>query len=191
MRGLRTSLFTLSWSCNQLSAFSSRAYCATATSNDAHLQPAKLIGAHARPSPPRVNETAVRGVVGEEQRPEMRTRVLRVGPAYHHELLTVQALDLAPEAAVAGLVGAVQPFRDDAFDSELAGIAIKRLSTHKMMFAVLQPGRGAREQRFKAFLPDPQRLAGQIRAIKEEEIEQHQDKLVGAASVRGRLHRTE
>src|SRR5829696_685455 len=97
---------------------------------------------------------AVRGVVGEEQRPEMRTRALGVGPADHHKLLTVQALDLAPETAVAGLVGAVQPFRDDAFDPELAGIAIKGLSTHNMMFAVLQPGRG--EQRFKAFLPDPQ-----------------------------------
>jgi hypothetical protein len=94
------------------------------------------------PAPAGVNETAVRGVVGEEQRPEMRTRALGVGPADHDELLTVQSLDLAP---VAGLVGAVQPFRDDAFDPELAGIAIKALSTHKMMFAVLQPGWGARE----------------------------------------------
>src|SRR5215217_7844714 len=70
----------------------------------------------------------------------MRSRALGVGPADHDELLTVQAFDLSPEAAVAGLVGAVQPFRDDALDPELAGIAIKALSTHNMMFAVLQPG---------------------------------------------------
>src|SRR5215212_7987920 len=101
----------------------------------------------------------------------MRSRALGVGPADHDELLTVQAFDLSPEAAVAGLVGAVQPFRDDALDPELAGIAMKALSTHNMMFAVLQPG-------------------GAL-AIKEEEIEQHQDKPVGAASVRGRVHGTE
>jgi hypothetical protein len=77
------------------------------------------------PAPAGVNETAVRGVVGEEQCPEMRTRALGVGPADHDELLTVEALDLAPEAAVAVLVGAVQPFRDDALDPQVAGVAIK------------------------------------------------------------------
>src|SRR5688500_5401544 len=129
-----------------------------------------MIGVHPRPGAAGVDETAVRGVVGEEQRPEMRARALRIGPANHDEFLTVQALDLAPDAAVARLVGAVQPLRDDALDAELAGMSVEGFTAPKMMFAVLQPGRRLREQRFKAFLPGPQRLGGQILAVKEEEI---------------------
>jgi hypothetical protein len=44
-------------------------------------QPAQLVRVHAGPGPTGVNETGVRGVVGEEQRAEIRTRALRVRPA--------------------------------------------------------------------------------------------------------------
>src|SRR5829696_7225539 len=113
----------------------------------------------------------------------MRTRALGVGPANHHELLTVQALDLAPEAAIAGHVGAVEPLRNNALDPELAGMTVEGLAAHKMVLAVLQPGWCAREQRFEAFLSDPQRLACQVLTVKEDEIEQHEDETLGVAHV--------
>jgi hypothetical protein len=48
--------------------------------------------------------------MGEQERTEIWARALRIGPADHDKLLAVQALDLEPQAAVAGRVRRIGPF---------------------------------------------------------------------------------
>jgi hypothetical protein len=49
-----------------------------------------------------VYELAAVGIVAEQQRPEIRPRHFRVGPADDDELLAAERLGLAPEAAISG-----------------------------------------------------------------------------------------
>jgi len=56
---------------------------------------------HSRADAPGIDELAVIRVVAEQERAKMRPRAFRVGPADHHEFLPVDALSLAPQAAIA------------------------------------------------------------------------------------------
>src|SRR4051794_18008629 len=60
-----------------------------------------------------------------------------------------------------------------------------------MMIAVLQRGRCSRQQRFEAFLPDPQGLGGQLLAVQKEKVEKYQDQTFGASRISSGLHGTE
>ena len=56
-------------------------------------------------------------------RPEPRTRALKIGPADDHELLSVLAFDLDPQAAIAGRIECIRAFGDDALQRQLLGRA--------------------------------------------------------------------
>ena len=77
----------------------------------------KDLDGHPRSHTARIDQLAVIGVVAEQQRPEMRPRSFRVGPADDDELLTVQRFGFAPEAAVSGGIGSVDRLGDDALET--------------------------------------------------------------------------
>src|SRR5689334_21766834 len=68
------------------------------------------------------------------------------GPADHDEFLAVEAFDLEPDAAVAGRVGRIGAFRDDALELQLAGLFMKRRAMATMIIAVMKRRRDALQQ---------------------------------------------
>jgi hypothetical protein len=58
---------------------------------------------------PGVDELAVRRVIAEQKRADVRPTPFRVGPADDDELLAVEALRLDSQAAVAGCIRAIDP----------------------------------------------------------------------------------
>jgi len=98
------------------------------------------------PDPAGVDEAPVRIVVGEQQSAKVRSRALGVRPSDHHEFLTVQAFDLDPQPAVAGRVGRIGAFRDDALELQLARLLMEGRAPAAVIIAVMQRRRGARQQ---------------------------------------------
>jgi uncharacterized protein YbaA (DUF1428 family) len=89
-------------------------------------QPLKLGGVDAGAGAAGIDQPAARIIVGEQQRAEIRPPAFGIGPAHHHKFLAVQASDLEPQAAVAGRVGGIGAFRDNAFKLQLAGLRMER-----------------------------------------------------------------
>jgi hypothetical protein len=82
----------------------------------------KHLHRHSRAHPAGIDELAVIGVVPQKQRPEMRSRALRIGPADDDELLAVEPFGLAPKAAVSWRIGRVDRLGDRAVKTELARV---------------------------------------------------------------------
>ena len=80
-------------------------------------------------------QPAVLGVVAEKQSAEVRSAAGGIRPADHNELLAIQALGLEPQAAIARHVGLLEPFRDDALETQLAGVLTEtRTVTSQLVF---------------------------------------------------------
>jgi len=74
---------------------------------------------------PRIGEPPVGIVIPEQQRSKPRTRTFGIGPADNHELLAILALDLHPQAAIAGRIGRLCALGDDALQRQFAGLGIE------------------------------------------------------------------
>ena len=70
----------------------------------------------------RINKPPVWIVISQEQGPEPWASAFGIGPAAHHEFLAVQAFGLAPQVAIAGRVGCIGAFGDDALERHCAGL---------------------------------------------------------------------
>ena len=90
------------------------------------------------PTRPAKDQTAVRIVKAQQQGAEKWPRAFGIGPADHHEFLAMQAFDFDPQAAVAGRVGRIGAFRDDALERHRAGVLVKLAAAPDLMVAVLQ-----------------------------------------------------
>jgi hypothetical protein len=75
-----------------------------------------------------INELAVRCVVSEKKRAQIRAPTFWVHETDNDKFILVDTFDLAPEAAIARLVWRVDALRDDAFGRMLADRIIKRLA---------------------------------------------------------------
>ena len=130
----------------------------------------KDLDGHPRAHTARIDELAVIGVVAEQQRPEMRPRAFRVGPADDDELLTVQRFGFAPEAAVSRGLGSVDRLGDDALETELAGVSQDKLAVAGLMPVELK-ARLVRGQRLKKRLALEERQGGNVPPVQVQEIE--------------------
>ena len=90
------------------------------------------------PDAPRINEPAVWVVIREQQRPEPRACTLGISPADNHELPSVLAFDLHPEAAIAGRIGCLRALGDNALERQFAGLGIELRALSDLVIAVLQ-----------------------------------------------------
>jgi hypothetical protein len=80
----------------------------------------KGLDRHARPYAARVDQSAIRLVVAEQQRPKERTGAFGIGPADNDELGPIKAFALDPGTAIAGQIGPIEPLRDHAFEAMFA-----------------------------------------------------------------------
>jgi len=77
-------------------------------------------------------------VIRKQQRSQPGPRALGIGPADHHELLAVQAFHFQPQAAIAGRVGRIGAFRNDALELKLAGLRMECRPVAAVIIAVME-----------------------------------------------------
>jgi len=82
---------------------------------------------------------------------------------------------LRQQAAIAGRVGRIGAFRDDALDMHRAGFVVKSRPLSDDMVTVMQAGGGIREQRPKPLLAFDQRPRTEILPVEVQKIEQEKD----------------
>jgi hypothetical protein len=83
-----------------------------------------------------IDQPSVGIVVGEQQRAEPRPPSFGIGPADDDKFLAVEAFDLEPQAAIAGRVGGIGSFRDDALELQLARLLVERQALAAVIVAV-------------------------------------------------------
>jgi hypothetical protein len=93
------------------------------------------------------------------------------GPADHDKFLAVKAFDLEPQAAVAGRVGGIGAFRDDALELQLAGLLMEGRTLSAVVIAVMQGRRHTRQQRGKPRLALDQRPGADVVAVEMQKVE--------------------
>ena len=120
-----------------------------------------------------------------------RPHAFRIGPADHYEFLAVQAVDLEPQAAVAGRVSCIGALRDDALERQRAGLFMKFPAANDLVISVVQGWRRIRQQRGEPGLPLDQRPRPQIFAIGVQKIEQKEHQRRGVAAVGRQLDHAE
>ena len=121
----------------------------------------------------------------------MRSRAFRIGPADHDKFLAVEAFDLEPQPAIAGDIGRIAAFRDDAFDFRGAGLSVKSRAEADLVIAVLQGGFRRGQQTGEPLLAFDQRALGEILAVEIKKIEQEEDETGGVAGVGRQLDHAE
>jgi hypothetical protein len=141
---------------------------------------------HSRAHAAGIDEFALIRVVAEQQRPEMRPRPFRVGPADDDELLAVQSFGFAPEAAVSRRIGGVDRLGDDALETELAGVLQDELAVSGIVAIELKAGLIC-DQRLEQRLALDERQARNVPAAKVQEIESEIDKMHAALAISSRL----
>src|SRR5262249_6550333 len=99
-----------------------------------------------------INKPAVRVVICEQQRPEPGTPTLGISPANHYKLFPVLALDLHPQAAIAGRIGCFTALGDDALQRHFADFGVELRAPSDLVIAVLQRRADIRQQTAEAFL---------------------------------------
>jgi hypothetical protein len=85
-------------------------------------QPFQFGGVDAGAGAAGIEQPAVGIVVGEQHGAEPGTPPFRIGPADDDKFLAIEAFDLEPQAAVAGRVGCIGAFRDDALAACRTGV---------------------------------------------------------------------
>jgi len=113
-------------------------------------QPAELRMVNTGPDASRINEPAVRIVIGEQERPEPGPSALGIGPPDDHELLPLFALDLDPHAAIAGRIGCVSAFGDDALQRQFTNLGVELRALSDLVIAEVQRRACIRQK-----LPEP------------------------------------
>jgi hypothetical protein len=111
---------------------------------------------HARSYAARINQTAIRLVVAQQQRPKQRSRALGLRLADNDELCP-EALALNPGTTIAGQIGTIQPLRDDAFETMFACRPAKDFPIAAFVIAIGNPYRRLPEQRRQTRFPFRQR----------------------------------
>jgi hypothetical protein len=101
--------------------------------------------------------------------------------------LSVEAFDLAPQAAVAGRIRRIDAFRNDALDMHRAGFLVESWALPDDMVAVMQARRGVREQAAEPLFALDERPRPEIVAVEVKEIEQEEDERRRVAAVGGEL----
>jgi hypothetical protein len=101
---------------------------------------------NARAGAARVDQPAIRVVIGKQQRAEPGPGAFGISPADHHEFLAVQAFDFQPHAAIAGSAGRIYPLRDDPFHFQGAGVIVEGSPVPDMVIAEMLRRAGARQQ---------------------------------------------
>src|SRR5581483_3922092 len=108
----------------------------------------------------------------DEKRPK-----LAVGrrPAADHDFMSGPAFGLGPVAASGGLIGRVQPLRDDSLQRQPAGRSQHGVARRHEMLGVANeltsPRASPRQQFPQASLPLGEREVAQVSALNEQEIE--------------------
>ena len=92
------------------------------------VEPLQFRLIHAGAGTAGIDQLAVRRVIAQQQRAEIRTPTLGIGEADDDKFILVDAFRLPPDAAVTGLVRRIDAFRDDALDIVLAGRVVERLA---------------------------------------------------------------
>src|SRR5271167_1094586 len=87
---------------------------------------------------PGINQPPGWIVIRKQQRSEPGPRALGIGPADHHELLAVLALDLHTQAAIAGRIWCIRALGDDALQRHRAGPGKERRAPSDLVIAELQ-----------------------------------------------------
>src|SRR5271156_3890449 len=86
-----------------------------------------------------VVQASIFGVVTQQQRADVPPASLGVGPADDYKLLSIEALRLDPDPAVARCVWSVGSLGDDAFQTQLAGVLTETRAVTSNMLVVPQP----------------------------------------------------
>ena len=154
-------------------------------------QALKLFLSHASACTACIEQAAIVGVVAQQQRADMRSATLRIGPADDNELLAVEALRLDPDPAVAWGIGSIGLLGDGALQAQLAGLRAEAGTVTGNVLAVAQAADFLLEQPLQPFLALDQRQLGRAHAIQEQEIEGEEDKLIRAAFIHRRLEAAE
>jgi hypothetical protein len=89
--------------------------------------------------------------------------------------------------AIAGRIGRIGAFRDDALDLHRAGLVVKSRTLPDDMVAVVGAWRSIREQGPETLLPLDQGALAQILAVEMEKVEQKEDQRRRVAAVRCQL----
>jgi hypothetical protein len=115
-------------------------------------QALQLLVRHAGASTAGIEQAAVVGVVAEQQRADVRSAALRIGPANDNELLAVETLGLHPDPAVAWCIGPISLLGDGTLEPRFAGLRADRRAVTDNVFAVAQPADLLPEQALQPLL---------------------------------------
>jgi hypothetical protein len=103
----------------------------------------------ARPYAARIDQSAVRLVVAEQQRAIKGRATSGVRPPDNDELGSIEAqnaqgfgLALNPGVAIAGMIGAIEPLRDNAFEAMFARRPAKSFAIAAFLIAIAAPAGG-------------------------------------------------
>jgi hypothetical protein len=83
-------------------------------------------------------QVPILGVVSQQQRADVRSAALRIGPADNNELLAVEALRLNPDPSIARGIGPICLLGDGALQAQLAGLCAKAGTVTGNVLAVAQ-----------------------------------------------------
>jgi len=154
-------------------------------------EPMKLGVVHAGADAAGVDQPAIGVVIGEQERAEMRPPPLGIGPADDDKFITVQAFDLAPQAAIARRVDGIDAFGDDPLDRHFAGMFVKGRAPPDVVIAVVERRTARRQQRGEPFLALENGLRSEILAVEVDQIEQEEHECRGVAGIGGELNDAE
>jgi hypothetical protein len=125
-------------------------------------QPLELGGVDAGAGAAGIDQPSIRIVISEQQRAEIRPPSFGISPADHDKFLAVEAFDLEPDAAIAGRIGRIGAFRNDALEIELAGVLVEGRAPAPVIVAVVQGRADIRQQFGQPRLALDQRQGGNI-----------------------------
>src|SRR5262249_3050811 len=119
-----------------------------------------------------IDQPSFRIVIAEQQGTEIGPPSFRLAPADHDKFRPVEAFDLAPQAAIAGRIGRIDAFGDDALDMHRAGFVVESRALPDDMVAEMQRRCSICQQRAEPLLALDQRPRLEILAVEIEKIEQ-------------------
>ena len=125
-------------------------------------------------------------VVAEQKRAQMRPRSFRVRPADDNELLAIEPFGFAPKAPISRRIGGIDRLRNDAFESELAGVLPDKLAVTRFVAVELKAG-NVRDQRLQKRFALDERQAGGVAAVEMQKVESVVDEPNSALAVARRL----
>jgi hypothetical protein len=103
----------------------------------------------------------------------------------------VQAFDFEPQSAIAGRIGGIGGFRDDALELQFTGLLVERRALSAVVIAVVQGRRDPRQQFGEPRLALDQRPRAEVVAVELQKVEDEVGQTGRVAGVRCGLDHAE